>query len=73
MEYYIAYKGKPYRSPMSKEEAEMKLIMLSKSFDGLAIVSADTLVAGIEQDAYRGARNHKGAEYQNIRSDHIEG
>jgi hypothetical protein len=37
MEYYITYKGKQFGPPMTKEEAEMKLIVLSKSFDGLEV------------------------------------
>lgn len=54
MEFYISYKGKPYGPPMSREEAEMKLLVLSKSFDGLGIVSAERLAASIGESVASG-------------------
>jgi hypothetical protein len=43
MDYYISYKGKNLGPPMTKEQAEMKLISLSKSFDGLQISPASVI------------------------------
>jgi hypothetical protein len=60
MEYYITYKGKQFGPPMTKEEAEMKLIVLSKSFDGLEVtpvndhppsIDSISLLGQIELDA----------------------
>ena len=38
MPYYISYKGKKLGSPLSKQEAEEKLIVLSRCFKQLEIV-----------------------------------
>lgn len=38
MQYYISYKGKKLGSPMTKWEAEEKLIVLSRCFKQLEIV-----------------------------------
>ncbi|MEI7024299.1 hypothetical protein [Paenibacillus sp. y28] len=38
MKYFIAYRGKPYGQAMAREEAELKLQRLGRSFDGLDLV-----------------------------------
>lgn len=38
MPYYISYKGKKLGSPLSKHEAEEKLLVLSRCFQQLEIV-----------------------------------
>lgn len=38
MPYYISYKGKKLGSPLSKHEAEEKLLVLSRCFQQLEII-----------------------------------
>ncbi|WP_158301888.1 hypothetical protein [Paenibacillus mesophilus] len=42
MPYYISYKGKKLGSPLSKHEAEEKLLVLSRCFQQLEIVRDNT-------------------------------
>jgi hypothetical protein len=57
MDYYISYKGKHLGPPMTKEQAEMKLISLSKSFDGLQISSAPAMPDNQETEGLLGQLN----------------
>lgn len=44
MPYYIGYKGKKLGYPMTKEEAEAKLIVLSRCFKQLEIIKEHSAV-----------------------------
>lgn len=41
MPYYISYNGKILGKPMEKEQAEVKLNILSRCFENLSIVNID--------------------------------
>jgi len=47
MPYYISYKGKKLGSPLTKNEAEEKLVVLSRCFKQLEIVKENSQPAGM--------------------------
>ncbi|WP_158606490.1 hypothetical protein [Paenibacillus ginsengarvi] len=46
MPYYISYKGKKLGSPLSKHEAEEKLLVLSRCFKQLEIIKETPQAVG---------------------------
>lgn len=47
MPYYISYKGKKLGSPLTKNEAEEKLVVLSRCFKQLEIIKEGPQAAGL--------------------------
>ncbi|MBD2863146.1 MULTISPECIES: hypothetical protein [Paenibacillus] len=47
MPYYISYKGKKLGSPLTKNEAEEKLVVLSRCFKQLEIVKENSQPVGM--------------------------